>query len=244
MNILQLEQVKFKANKETLLDIPSFNLEKGDIVGVIGPNGAGKTTLLKTLAFLQAPSEGKVYFKGEARHADTLPLELRRRLAVAMQQSLLFDMNVFNNVAIGLKLRKVNKKEINEKVAYWLEKFNIAHLAKKNSGALSGGEAQRVNLARALILEPEVLFLDEPFSALDFPTKIQLIEDFKEILKETNTTTLFVSHDLIEINNLTKSLAVIMNGEVTQLGNTKEVINHPNEASAPFLQKWKELYRL
>lgn len=244
MKILQLIDVKVIVGKQRLLDIPEFSLEQGDLVGVIGPNGAGKSTLLKVLSFLQAPSEGQVLYKGEEKHANSLELELRRRFAVALQQSLLFDASVNENVGLGLKLRKENKKVIHEKVDYWLKKFNIDHLAKKNARSLSGGEAQRVNLARALILEPEVLFLDEPFSALDFPTKAQLIQDFKEILHDTSTTTFFVSHDLLEIKHLTKSLVVIINGNVNQIGDTKVVIDQPNEAAAPFLNKWKELYTL
>ncbi len=244
MKILELHDVKVTANKQTLLDVASFSIQQGDMVGVIGPNGAGKSTLLKVLAFLQSPNEGRVFYKGEENHAKSLSLELRRRFAVAMQQSLLFDTSVYQNVALGLKLRKENKKVIQDKVDYWLDKFHIQHLAKKNARALSGGEAQRVNLARALILEPEVLFLDEPFSALDFPTKAQLIEDFKEILHDTGTTTFFVSHELLEIKHLTKSLVVIMDGKIIQHGETKEVIDQPNEASAPFLNKWKELYTI
>ncbi|MFN7249467.1 MAG: ABC transporter ATP-binding protein [Anaerobacillus sp.] len=242
MKILELKDVKVFSNKHTLLDIPTFSLQEGDLVGVIGPNGAGKSTLLKILSFLEAPTEGQVLYKGEEKRANTLSLLLRRKFAVALQQSLLFDMTVYQNVALGLKLRKENKNVIDEKVSYWLTKFNIAHLAKKNARSLSGGEAQRVNLARALILAPEVLFLDEPFSALDFPTKAQLIQDFKEILKDTGTTTFLVSHDLLEIKHLTKSLAVILNGKVEQFGNTAEVVDHPNEACASFLNKWKELY--
>ncbi|WNF37509.1 ATP-binding cassette domain-containing protein [Bacillaceae bacterium IKA-2] len=244
MKILQLQNVKVVAGKQTLLNIADFSLEQGDLVGVIGPNGAGKSTLLKILSFLQAPTEGTVFYKGEAMHADQLPLEIRRKFAVALQQSLLFDMNVFSNVAIGLKLRNVSKKEINDRVAYWLEKFNITHLAKKNAHSLSGGEAQRVNLARALILNPEVLYLDEPFSALDFPTKADLIQELKVILQETNTTTFFVSHDLLEIKHLTKNLLVIIDGEINQFGETKSVIHEPNELAAPFLKKWKELFTL
>jgi tungstate transport system ATP-binding protein len=242
MKILELQDVKVISNKQTLLDIPTFSLQEGDLVGVIGPNGAGKSTLLKILSFLEAPTEGQVLYKGEEKHANTLSLLLRRKFAVALQQSLLFDMTVYQNVALGLKLRKENKNLIDEKVSYWLTKFNIAHLAKKSARSLSGGEAQRVNLARALILAPEVLFLDEPFSALDFPTKAQLIQDFKEILKGTSTTTFLVSHDLLEIKHLTKSLVVIINGKVEQFGHTAEVVDHPNEACASFLNKWKELY--
>jgi len=244
MKILQLQNVKVVASKRTLLNIVDFSLEQGDIVGVIGPNGAGKSTLLKILSFLQAPTEGRVFYRGEVKKADQLSLEIRRKFAVALQQSLLFDTSVFNNVALGLTLRKVPKIEISERVRYWLEKFNIAHLERKSSISLSGGEAQRVNLARALILEPEVLFLDEPFSALDFPTKVELIKDLKAILKGTGTTTFFVSHDLLEIKHLTKSLLVVIDGEIKQFGETKAVIHEPNEFAAPFLMKWKELYTL
>ncbi|WP_078428206.1 ATP-binding cassette domain-containing protein [Alkalihalobacterium alkalinitrilicum] len=244
MNILQLKDVKVQANQQTLLNVPDFALVSGDILGVIGPNGAGKSTLLKVLSFLQAPTVGTVYYKGEEKEVQTFSLEMRRRFAVAMQQSLLFDSTVYHNVAIGLKLRKEPKKEINKKVTYWLDMFNISHLAKKNAKTLSGGEAQRVNLARALILEPEVIFLDEPFSALDFPTKAQLIQDFKEIMKQTNTTTFFVSHDLIEIKQLTRSLCVMLNGEVKQYGKTNKVIDAPNKEVAAFLEKWKDFYKI
>jgi tungstate transport system ATP-binding protein len=112
-----------------------------------------------------------------------------------------------------------------------MEQFQISHLAKKNAHFLSGGEAQRVNLARAMIVEPEILFLDEPFSALDFPTKIKLMDDFKAIINSAETTTVFVSHDLMEINYLTNHLAIIVNGEVKQYGPTQRVLEHPNSAT-------------
>ncbi|WP_096200571.1 ATP-binding cassette domain-containing protein [Bacillus sp. FJAT-45350] len=244
MNILELKDIQVNVRKQEIIDIDYFAIEKGDVVGIIGPNGAGKSTLLKIAAFLQSPTSGAVFYNGTEHNSDSLPLEVRRRFAVAMQQSLLLEGTVFDNIAIGLKLRKVHKKIINNKVPYWLEKFHISHLANKSAGSLSGGEAQRVNLARALILEPEILFLDEPFSALDFPTKAELIQDFKEILQQTNTTTIFVSHDLFEIKHLTQKLSVIIDGEVKQYGMTMDVIEEPNEGSTPFLQKWKELYSL
>ncbi len=117
-------------------------------------------------------------------------------------------------------------------------------MAKKNAHHLSGGEAQRVNLARAMIIEPEILFLDEPFSALDFPTKIKLMEDFKQIIERTGTTAVFVSHDLMEVHYLTNRLAIIVNGELKQLGPTQEVLDHPNSATASFLNEWKKFYPL
>lgn len=243
MTILQLQDIKVQMKGQVLLDVPSFSLEEGDVVGVIGPNGAGKSTFLKILSFLQMPSTGAIKYKGIETNADKLPLEWRRKFAVAMQQSLLLDTTVFQNVAIGLKLRK-KKKEVEELVPYWLKMFNIEHLSNKQAKTLSGGEAQRVNLARAFIVEPEVVFLDEPFSALDFPTKVDLIKELKAIIQDTKTTTFFVSHDLFEINLLTNKLIVMMNGQIEQFGATKEVLARPNDMTAPFLQKWKELYEM
>jgi tungstate transport system ATP-binding protein len=159
-----------------------------------------------------------------------------------LQQSLLLDGTVFQNIAIGLKLRGVPKASIKEKVDVWMDRFQISHLAKKNSVYLSGGEAQRVNLARAMIVEPEILFLDEPFAALDFPTKIKLMEDFKTIINGTGTTAVFVSHDLMEIDYLTNRLAIIVNGEVKQSGHTRMVLDHPNAATSSFLNEWKKFY--
>ena len=165
----------------------------------------------------------------------------RRKIAIALQQSLLLNTSVFQNIALGLKIRRVPRREIKDKVEYWLETFHIPHLINKHAYQLSGGEAQRVNLARAMILEPEVLCLDEPFSALDFPTKMKLIHDFKYILDSTHTTAIFVSHDLLEMKSLTHQLFILMNGELVQHGNTNDVINHPNEAASPFINEWKSL---
>lgn len=238
--ILEMENVQFLGQQRTILDIPSFELYEGDFLGVMGPNGAGKSTFLKLLAFLDCPSVGSVLFHGEKWTSKTIPLLLRRRLAVALQQSLLLRGSVFENVAVGLKLRNEQKSEIQRKVTEMLELFEISHLAKKGSSQLSGGEAQRVNLARALVVEPEVLFLDEPFSALDFPTKIKLIEDFQRIIRITHTTTVFISHDLLEIQSLTNRLLILMNGAIQQIGPTANVIQSPSPIASEFLAPWKK----
>ncbi|MBM4760776.1 ATP-binding cassette domain-containing protein [Bacillus sp. B15-48] len=238
--LIKLTGIEKKAHNRTILSIPSFELQKGEILGVMGPNGAGKSTLLKTLALLELPTNGSIQFHGQEVN-ETIALDVRRKCAVALQQSLLLDTSVQNNVAIGLKLRNVPRKEINEKVLYWLEVFKISHLAKKHAFHLSGGEAQRVNLARAMVLQPEVLFLDEPFSALDFPTKVQLLKDIKQVVEETNTTTVFISHDLMEIKYFTNRLAILIGGEIKQHGSTEEVLSSPNSASATFIGEWNEL---
>lgn len=238
--LLKMENIQYEVDRKTILAIPSFSIQQGEIIGIMGPNGAGKSTLLKLLSLLDSPSEGQIFLKETVLSGQKITIDMRRKFAIALQQSLLLHTSVYQNVALGLKIRKLPKAAINEKVGYWLDKFNISHLAKKHAYHLSGGEAQRVNLARAMVLEPEVLFLDEPFSALDFPTKVELLKELKEILNITNTTTVFVSHDLLEIKYLTDRLAILMNGEIQQVGKTKDVIEHPNKMTAAFINQWKE----
>jgi tungstate transport system ATP-binding protein len=240
--LIELKKITYKAHNKTILTIPHFQIHAGEFLGIMGPNGAGKSSLLKVVALLDGINSGEILYRGQVVPNGTPSLELRRKFSVALQQSLLLEGTVFQNVAIGLKLRKVPKAIIKEKVTLWMEQFQISHLAKKNVHFLSGGEAQRVNLARAMIVEPEILFLDEPFSALDFPTKIKLMDDFKGIIEEAGTTTAFVSHDLMEINYLTSTLAIIVNGEIKQFGPTQRVLEHPNSATSPFLNEWKKFY--
>lgn len=233
--IIRLENIQYAKKDRTILSVPSLSISQGEVLGMMGPNGAGKSTLIKILSCLQAPTEGKLFYKNEELPVSKIPLEQRRKWAVVLQQTLIFDTTVYQNVAAGLKIRKVSKSLIKEKVNFWLEQFGISHLAKKNAHQLSGGEAQRVNLARALILEPEVLYLDEPFSALDYPTKVKLLKDFKEIIKQTKTTTIFVSHDISEIQFMSDRLAILMDGNIVQIGSTAAVLNNPNHYSAPFI---------
>lgn len=240
--LLELKKVTFQTENKTILDIPKFQIQTGEFLGIMGPNGAGKSTLLKVLAFLDQQTSGEILYRGQVIPKGNAPLELRRKFSIALQQSLLLDGTVYHNIAIGLTLRKVPKAVIKEKVEQWMEVFGVSHLAKKNALYLSGGEAQRVNLARAMIVEPEILFLDEPFSALDFPTKIRLMEDFKQIIEEAKTTAVFVSHDLMEINYLTSQLAIVVNGEVKQVGSTPRVLEQPNSSTASFLNEWKKFY--
>ena len=243
-NFIELQDVRYEVGNKQILSIPCFSIVEGEFLGIMGPNGAGKSTLLKLISLLESQSSGEILHRGVVIPPGKAPLELRRKFSIALQQSLLLDTSVFQNIAVGLKIRKTSSEVIKEKVQLWMDKFQIAHLAKKNAHSLSGGEAQRVNLARAMIIEPEILFLDEPFSALDFPTKIVLMEDFKQIIEAAGTTAVFVSHDLMEIQYLTTRLAIMVNGEIKQSGLTNEVLEFPNSATSSFLNKWKKFYPL
>jgi tungstate transport system ATP-binding protein len=238
--LITVKNLEVRAGKKVLLSIPHFEIQEGEVLGIMGPNGAGKSTLIKALALLERPAQGSIILKDKDITKE-MTLEMRRKFAVAMQQPLLLDTSVYQNIAVGLKLRKLPRQEIKSKVTYWLEKFQISHLAKKHAYHLSGGEAQRVNLARAMVLEPEILFLDEPFSALDFPTKVQLLKDIKSIIHQTKTTTVFVSHDLMELKYLAENLAILMDGELKQNGPAEEVLSSPNSSTAAFINDWKTL---
>ncbi|GAB6172562.1 hypothetical protein JCM15765_20400 [Paradesulfitobacterium aromaticivorans] len=211
--MLRAENITWEQGGKTILTDVTLHLKHGEWVGLAGPNGAGKSSLLKILAFLEEPTNGQVFFQGKAIEGK-IPLDLRRRLAVVFQNALLLNTTVFENVAVGLKIRALPKATIKERVATWLERFGVAHLAKQQARSLSGGEAQRVSLARAFALEPDVLFLDEPFSALDAPTKSYLLQDLAKASEDSQVTALMVSHDFRELARLTQRTLILKEGMI------------------------------
>jgi tungstate transport system ATP-binding protein len=222
--------------KRTVLDIPSFKVNSGEVMGVIGPNGSGKTTLLLNLALLTVPTTGTVYYSDVPVTNPHQILALRRKTATVFQEPLLLAMSVLDNVTLGLKLRGVGI-QVKERARKWLERFGVAQLENRSPRTLSGGEAKRVSLARAFSLEPEILFLDEPFTALDSPTRQALLEDFESVLRETKVTTVMVTHDRNEALVVAGRVAVLIGGKLRQLGTPDEVFNYPvDEQVAGFVE--------
>lgn len=236
--VLDAEKITLVKENKQILNISSFSLGEGEVLALVGPNGAGKSSLLQVLALLQKPTTGAVKFRGENVHSGNI-LAFRRRMAVVFQESLLLNTTVFNNVAQGLIIRRAPRTDIPGRVNHWLKKMGVGHLAQRMPRFLSGGEAQRVSLARALVLEPEVLFLDEPFSALDFPTRTALLEEMGKLLKESGITTVFVTHDYSEISYLTEQTAVINQGSIVYKGNISRIFT-PGGALFP---NWPVLVR-
>jgi ABC-type sugar transport system ATPase subunit len=233
--LLQLSNLLVRREENVVLDIESLAVERGEVLAIVGPNGAGKSTLFLMLARLLKAEQGEVLFNG--RPADSFPdLEYRRQLALVLQEPLLMDMSVYENVALGLKFRRTSKAQIEEHVSHWLDRLGVAHLSGRPARKLSGGEAQRVSLARAFVLQPDLLLLDEPFTSLDAPTRIRLLEDLKSVLTETKMTTIFITHDLQEARKLATRMAVILKGRIEQSGVPQNVFDEPiNERVADFL---------
>ncbi len=216
------------------LEVPAFEVAAGETVAVLGPNGAGKTTLLHVLALLERPSRGVVLIDGQPASAGSLAL--RRRMAVVFQEPLLLDTTVRENVETGLRFRGVPAAERRRRAQTWLERFGVAHLASRSARRLSGGEAQRVNLARAFAVEPDVLLLDEPFSALDQPTRDNLIDELRSALDATGTTAVLVTHDRSEAARLATRVAVLLGGRIRQAGPVSDVFAAPaDEEVAAFV---------
>lgn len=224
--LIEIHNLLVKRGKHSALQLDHLAIQSGEVLAVVGPNGSGKSTLLLTLARLLKPERGEIVLNGRTASAESDTL-YRRRLALVMQDPLLFDTSVFDNVASGLKFRGISREEIQHNVPLWLERLGVGHLAKRRAGQLSGGEAQRVSLARALALEPQLLLLDEPFSALDPPTRSRLLDDLGILLKETATTTVFVTHDLPEAAQLAARMAVIIGNRLRQVGEPETVFESP-----------------
>ncbi|MGH7828642.1 MAG: ABC transporter ATP-binding protein [Candidatus Binatia bacterium] len=224
--LLTLQDVQVRYGDSAVLEISGLSVYPGEVLAVIGPNGAGKSTLLRLMGLLQRPTEGRVCFHGD-EVSQMNALSIRRRMASVFQEPLLINASVYENAALGLRLRGLHRKPIESRVRPWLERLGIAHLAQRPVKSLSGGEAQRTSLARALALNPELLLLDEPFSSLDPPTREGLLLDLETILRETRITTVFVTHDRNEAFMLGDRVAVLIGGRLLQVGPASEVFARP-----------------
>lgn len=224
--ILEVKNLVVRRDGHEILKIDHLDIDESKVLAVIGPNGAGKSTLLLILGRLLTPDEGQVIYRDQLlkRQGD---LTYRRRIGLVLQEPLLLDISVFDNVAAGLRYRQLPRGEIEKRVAEWLSRLGVSHLRDRPARKLSGGEAQRVSLARAFAIQPELLLLDEPFSALDSPTRARLLEDLQTLLVETSVTTVFVTHDLDEALFLGERVAILLGGSLRQCGKPQMVFSAP-----------------
>ena len=227
-NLIKIENILLQRGGATVLDISEFKVPQGRILALIGPNGAGKSTLLLMLAGLLKPQQGKIYFQGmpvEKRADLTI---LRRNAAVVFQEPLLLNNSVYDNVALGLKFRRLRNDEIIKSVQRALDYFGISQLARRSAKTLSGGEAKRVSLARAFAIKPQIILLDEAFNSLDPPSRETIMDDLKQILEETKITAVMALHDREETLRLAQDVSVMNSGRIVQSGKTAEIFNQPD----------------
>jgi tungstate transport system ATP-binding protein len=235
--LVEISNLLVRRGGRKVLEVPSLEIRKSEVLALIGPNGSGKTTLLLVLASLLKPESGKILFK-ERPLSQWKALEYRRRISFVFQAPLLLDMTVTENVALGLKFRGLQKDKIQVRVGHWLKQLGIESLASRRAGELSGGEAQRVSLARAFVLDPELILLDEPFSALDPPAHSKLLGDLAVLLAADHRTAIIVTHNLEDASQLGDRVAVLVGGRLRQVGLANRIKAKPaDEEVAAFLRE-------
>ena len=208
-NLLKLKEVYFEVNSNLVLKDINLDIDEGNFVSIIGKSGSGKTTLLKIISGLKKPTKGRVILNDKILSSDGIFVEPEdRKLGLVVQEKVLFPhLNVQDNVEFGI----ASDDKKNEKCIEMLKKFHISDLIDKYPHEISGGEAQRVALARTLVTKPSVLLLDEPFNGLDQGLKDEIYPDIKRILKENKMTTIMVSHDLNEVKSLSNKIYELNN---------------------------------
>ncbi|MCK5807626.1 ABC transporter ATP-binding protein [bacterium] len=223
--MIKLQNISYDIGSFLLKNI-SFELKKGEIVALVGPSGAGKSVLLEIIAGLIEPKKGEVTELSQGE------------VALIFQDYMLFPhLNLFDNIGYGLKMRKKEKKEIEKAVKTIAKELSIDHLLARRVTTLSGGEKQRASLARALVVAPKVLLLDEPTAALDVLLKRELHTLIKRIHKEHNQTIILVTHDFREASLLADRVVVLDGGRVVQIGTPKQLKENPtNEFVAAFTE--------
>lgn len=208
-NLLKLKEVCFEVNSNLVLEDINLDIDEGNFVSIIGKSGSGKTTLLKIISGLKKPTKGTVILNDKILSNDGIFVEPEdRKLGLVVQEKVLFPhLNVQDNVEFGI----ASDDKKNEKCIEMLKNFHISNLIDKYPHEISGGEAQRVALARTLVTKPSVLLLDEPFNGLDQGLKDEIYPDIKRILKENKMTTIMVSHDLNEVKSLSNKIYELNN---------------------------------
>ena len=212
----------------------SLDIEPGSFVTLLGPSGCGKTTTLRMIAGFESPDEGGIYLGGQ--QIDELTPDKRDTAMVFQSYALLPHYNIFDNVAYGLKIRKVPKDEIKKKVTDILALVGLSGMEARMTNQLSGGQQQRVALARALVVEPGVLLFDEPLSNLDAKLRVVMRTEIRRIQQEAGITAVYVTHDQSEAMSISDKIIIMKDGVVAQIGSPEEIYYHPqSEFVADFI---------
>lgn len=226
--VIELENVTKSFGDNVILKDFDFKVKKDEFLTILGPSGCGKTTILRLIGGFEEPDEGKILFNGEDI-TNKEPYE--RKINTVFQKYALFPhMNVYNNIAFGLNIKKMDKKIIKEKVKEVLKLVNLVGFENREIESLSGGQQQRIAIARALVNEPEVLLLDEPLGALDLKLRQAMQIELKRIQKSVGITFIYVTHDQEEALSMSDTVVVLNNGEIQQMDSPLNIYNEPKNA--------------
>ena len=214
--IFKVRNLKKIYNNKIVLDVDNLNFQEGKIYAIVGPNGSGKTTLLNILNLLEKPNEGQIFFYDQeiTNKSNSDNLEIRRKITLVNQDPFLFHFTVYDNIAYGLKIRSIPPKVQKSRIRSALNIVGLSGFKDRKANQLSGGEVQRVVIARALVIEPEILFLDEPTTSID-QKHIDVVERvIKKIKKEIKTTVIFTTHDLSQAYRLADEVISLLDGKI------------------------------
>lgn len=219
---LQITNLQKYYGERCVLNIENRTIKKGSFLGIIGPNGAGKSTLIKIIAGLTEASNGTVTYDG-----NRLNTRVQQNMTLVFQKPYLLRTTVFNNIAYPLVIRGVKKQEISERVNDVMKSLDIEFLRDQKARTLSGGETQKVALARAIVIKPSLLLLDEPTANIDPNSVLVMEENIKKFHEESNSTVIMITHNLQQSRRLCVDVAFMNKGEIVEIGDVDSVFNHP-----------------
>ncbi|MHB1418568.1 MAG: sulfate/molybdate ABC transporter ATP-binding protein [Bacillota bacterium] len=223
--VIELNKLTKRFGSFMAVDSVSFSVEQGELIGLLGPSGGGKSTILRMVAGLEEPTEGQLIING--RKADHIPPQQRGIGMVFQHYALFKHMTVYDNIAFGLQVRKLPKKQVAQRVGELLELMGLEGMAERYPHQLSGGQRQRVALARSLAPRPELLLLDEPFGAVDAKIRRELRRWLRQLHDEVGITSVFVTHDQEEALEVADRIVIINKGKVEQIGTPREIYEQP-----------------
>ena len=227
-NIIDLKNISVAFDGETIIDNMNLYIRDKEFITFLGPSGCGKTTTLRIIAGFQEPDSGDVIFDGKVING--VPPHKRQLNTIFQRYALFPHLNVYENIAFGLRLKKTPEKEIKEAVTEMLALVNLKGFERRNISSLSGGQQQRVAIARALVVKPRVLLLDEPLGALDLKLRKDMQVELKNIQKRLGITFIYVTHDQEEALSMSDTIVVMDSGVIQQIGTPTDIYNEPKNA--------------